>query len=238
MGFYLDSAVTPAGRTRKTGTPRSARVGSGLRYYSPGIGRWLSRDPMGRRVTPNLFAGMLNNPIRYIDAGGRDESYWPPGNNAPPGSVTPPDPTPAPPSGGDWIINEPARTEAVKNNSQVRADVEMLINNNMLAKRDKTCPEGETKVIRKPFDKTHADSYAFMYFTGFFLLGQVAVDLDGGGVYQADCCTKTFKKWNIHITGSYSDKLDELIPVPGPKKGIGSLPITFEGQWTEYHSGQ
>jgi len=108
----------------------------------------------------------------------------------------------------------------------------------MLASRDKTCPAGETGIIRKAFSPAHYDSYAFMYFTGYFLLGQVAVDLDGGGVYQVDCCTKKFKKWNIDITGSYSDRLDELIPVPGPKKGIGSLPITFQGEWTEYHSGQ
>ncbi|MDI6810049.1 MAG: RHS repeat-associated core domain-containing protein, partial [Candidatus Eisenbacteria bacterium] len=75
----------------------------GYRYYSPELGRWLSRDPMGRRIKPNLYAGLLNDPIRCVDADGRDESYWPPGNNAPPGGVISPDPnppSPSPPSDG------------------------------------------------------------------------------------------------------------------------------------------
>lgn len=182
-----------------------------------GIPLFLSRDPIGISGGLNEYGFVQNRPVDRVDPFGlADDGELP----------------------EDYlIIDEPARTEAVKNNSQVRADVKILINN-MLAKRDKTCPEGETKVIRKPFDKTHYDSYAFMYFTGFFLLGQVHVNLDGSGVYQVDCCTKEFKKWNISIDGSFVDKFDELIPVPGPKKGIGSLPVTFQGNWTEYHSGK
>jgi hypothetical protein len=61
-----------------------------MRWYSPSTGRWLSRDPIGDR--PNLYAGLLNNPVEYVDADGREESYWPPGHNSPP--KTPPFPYP------------------------------------------------------------------------------------------------------------------------------------------------
>jgi uncharacterized protein RhaS with RHS repeats len=189
---------------------------SGLRYYSPEEGRWLSRDPIGERGGIPLYGFAGNGSVNRVDPLGLADNQLP----------------------EDYlIIDEPARTAAVRNNSQVRADVAILINN-MLAKRDKSCPDGETGVIRKPFNKMETTTVANMYPTGFFLLGQVGVSLVGGGVYQVDCCTKKFKKWNIDVTGSYVDKMDELIPVPGPVKGIGSLPITFQGNWVEYHSGQ
>jgi len=44
-----------------------------------------------KRVNPGLYAGLLNDPIKYIDADGRDESYWPPGNNAYTGGLISPD---------------------------------------------------------------------------------------------------------------------------------------------------
>lgn len=59
-------------------------------YYHPEEGRWISRDPIGDKA--NLYSGLLNNPVKYIDADGRDESYWPPGRNLPP--TTPPFPYP------------------------------------------------------------------------------------------------------------------------------------------------
>ena len=41
----------------------------GFRFYSLGLGRWLSRDPLGERQGPNLYAFARNNPLRYFD-------YW------------------------------------------------------------------------------------------------------------------------------------------------------------------
>jgi len=38
-----------------------------FRYYHSGIGRWLSRDPLGKSVGPNLYDYVRNDPIRFID---------------------------------------------------------------------------------------------------------------------------------------------------------------------------
>ena len=39
----------------------------GYRYYSPGLGRWISRDPIEERGGINLGAFVLNNSIHSID---------------------------------------------------------------------------------------------------------------------------------------------------------------------------
>lgn len=39
----------------------------GYRYYSPDLGRWLSRDPIGEKGGNNLFAFTVNNPINFHD---------------------------------------------------------------------------------------------------------------------------------------------------------------------------
>jgi RHS repeat-associated protein len=39
----------------------------GLRYYSPGSGRWLSREPLGEEESFNLYGLISNNPISQID---------------------------------------------------------------------------------------------------------------------------------------------------------------------------
>ena len=47
------------------------------RYYSPGIGRFVSEDPMGFNIESpqmlNCYLYVLNNPFRYIDPTGRQE---------------------------------------------------------------------------------------------------------------------------------------------------------------------
>ncbi|NQT93394.1 MAG: RHS repeat-associated core domain-containing protein [Lentisphaerae bacterium] len=40
---------------------------SGLRYYSPELGRWVNRDPIGRFGGMNLYGYALNDPIDYVD---------------------------------------------------------------------------------------------------------------------------------------------------------------------------
>jgi RHS repeat-associated protein len=44
-----------------------------FRYYSPELGRWLSRDPIGERGWENLYIFIRNNPINGIDKYG----LWP-----------------------------------------------------------------------------------------------------------------------------------------------------------------
>ncbi len=39
----------------------------GLRSYSPSVGKWLSRDPIGERGGLNLFASVKNEPVGAID---------------------------------------------------------------------------------------------------------------------------------------------------------------------------
>jgi RHS repeat-associated protein len=190
----------------------------GYRYYHPDGGRWLSRDPIGERGG-DLYGFVGNDPIGRTDIIGLFyEGEW---------RI----------EDGRLIINEPRRTDAVKNRPLTRIEVQILVNN-MLVKRSKACPIGETGVIVKQFDPGHRSTVINMYFTPFFALGQVLVNLDGTGLYQVDCCTKVFKKWVISITGSFRDDFDQLIPVPGPKKGIGSLPVTFVGEWVEVHKGE
>lgn len=43
----------------------------GYRYYSPGMGRWLNRDPIGEWGGLNLFVALLNSPINTVDAYGK-----------------------------------------------------------------------------------------------------------------------------------------------------------------------
>jgi hypothetical protein len=81
MGFYAkDEPVHPAADWVVTGTLSRARkpwpenswppiltVGIGHRFYNPGLGRWVSRDPIERvgGIILNVFVG--NNPHGVID---------------------------------------------------------------------------------------------------------------------------------------------------------------------------
>ena len=48
----------------------------GYRHYSPELGRWLSRDPIGEGGGENLFAFVENNPTRKIDLLGWVAITW------------------------------------------------------------------------------------------------------------------------------------------------------------------
>jgi hypothetical protein len=56
MGYCATTSIRRSGRTPKTAYPRSAIGVSGLRYYSPSLGRWLSRDPKGEAFSLNSYA--------------------------------------------------------------------------------------------------------------------------------------------------------------------------------------
>jgi len=60
----------------------------GYRYYNPGTGRWLSRDPLGEHEDSNLFGFVGNGPLFYVDDLGL--GWWPKGE---------PKPVPFPPGG-------------------------------------------------------------------------------------------------------------------------------------------
>ncbi len=88
MGYHLraEAAAGPReeGRaTRGARTPR-AGVGSGYRYYSPGLGRWINRDPIGDRaftselrkqhVRVGRLNGQAHSEPKYVFAQNRGNS--------------------------------------------------------------------------------------------------------------------------------------------------------------------
>jgi len=72
MGFHAIHETQPRFRTLKrvslkTHTPDRQLHISGLRYYNPEIGRWVSRDPIGERGGWNVYGFVRNGPVRSID---------------------------------------------------------------------------------------------------------------------------------------------------------------------------
>ena len=71
-GGYTDQeTVTPPG----SGTDPQVRyplVLLGHRYYDPGAGRFLNRDPVGMEGGVNVYAYCVNNPVNNIDPSGLD----------------------------------------------------------------------------------------------------------------------------------------------------------------------
>ena len=59
--------ISPFGFSTKYVDEETSLVYYGFRYYSPELGRWLSRDPIGERGGENLYAMVGNNPINWID---------------------------------------------------------------------------------------------------------------------------------------------------------------------------
>jgi RHS repeat-associated protein len=74
MGFYLQLqqeriCLFSEGGNRaaeKEVTENRVQI-SGYRYYSPRLGRWINRDPIGENMTLNLLIFHNNNLIQYID---------------------------------------------------------------------------------------------------------------------------------------------------------------------------
>ena len=49
----------------------------GYRYYSPSLGRWISRDPIEENDSHNLFVIVQNNPLSFFDILGERIGQWP-----------------------------------------------------------------------------------------------------------------------------------------------------------------
>ena len=70
MAYHLTASACESGCTSGTAYPRFAGYEAGLRFYTPGLGRWVSRDPVGEMggVNPLLF--IANGPGNAADAFG------------------------------------------------------------------------------------------------------------------------------------------------------------------------
>jgi RHS repeat-associated protein len=204
----------------------------GYRYYSPALGRWLSRDPIEEQGGLNLYAFVNNDPVNGVDVLGKQGLPFP---NSDKIYI----PTPANPV----LVEFQSQTYAVKNHTDIRHAVKLLINN-MESEGLTNCFKSNSK-LKKDFKSQKMSQTAFMYNTKFFYLGNVSVNLQGDGFYEIDCCNKKYINYTINISGDFQDKFDELISVGYWfdyikegffKKGYGSLPITFVGHWIEYHT--
>ena len=70
-GQNIASAQYP--RPENEPTPTATASGAryyGYRFYSPQLGRWISRDPIEEEGGINVFAFVLNGPIDEIDPDG------------------------------------------------------------------------------------------------------------------------------------------------------------------------
>jgi RHS repeat-associated protein len=57
----------PFGFSTKRYDPDTGLVYYGHRYYSPAIGRWTTRDPLGEAGGMNLYAFVGNSPVNWVD---------------------------------------------------------------------------------------------------------------------------------------------------------------------------
>jgi len=59
----------------KTLTPEKQVSESGLRFYSPSLGRWLSRDGIGEEEGNSLYCYVVNRPVDFVDPLGHKPWY-------------------------------------------------------------------------------------------------------------------------------------------------------------------
>jgi len=67
MGFFVTAAYAEPLVPSETLTPEPQLSHPGLRSYSPGMGRWLSRDPIGERGGYGLYGFVGNDPVLFVD---------------------------------------------------------------------------------------------------------------------------------------------------------------------------
>jgi len=72
MGFFLTAAYADPRVPSETLTPEPQLQHPGQRFYSPGTGRWLSRDPIGEAGGDNRYFYVANDPVNLLDPLGRE----------------------------------------------------------------------------------------------------------------------------------------------------------------------
>jgi RHS repeat-associated protein len=64
------SVTQPMGFSTKAYDHQTGLSYYGFRFYSPSLGRWITRDPLRETGGINLYAYVLNNPVNAIDPEG------------------------------------------------------------------------------------------------------------------------------------------------------------------------
>ncbi|MBJ7395843.1 MAG: tyrosine-type recombinase/integrase [Akkermansiaceae bacterium] len=208
-GFFLNSLPTNDS-TEKAPPPKTTGVTDyTYRYYDPNTGRWLSRDPIQEKGGLNLYGFVGNNAVNRWDV-----------------------------LGLRWEMGSWERTQAVRD--KVKSQLDVLAQEIISEGKNAGVPLGckttsqNTQVLVE-FKKKSDVAFASMYFTGFFALGGVSVNLVGSGEYSYDCCKRKPIAYHVDIDASFRDDFDELINIWEP--GWGDTDITFVGSWVEEYDG-
>ena len=69
--FFLSSTISPFRFSTKYNDDETGLIYYGFRYYSPEMGRWVSKDPIGEKGGTNLYEMVRNDPINEVDALGQ-----------------------------------------------------------------------------------------------------------------------------------------------------------------------
>lgn len=92
MGYHLTAPACESSRSLETAYPRSSGCESGFRFLHPGMGRWISKDPIGEKGGVNPYGFVLNRPSQLCDSIGLKVVV----------TLDPPDPTKITPQYESW----------------------------------------------------------------------------------------------------------------------------------------
>ena len=67
MGYHLKTLDPELGCTSETPYPRFAGYEAGFRFYTPSLGRWLSRDPVGEEGGAAVYGFVGDDPANRVD---------------------------------------------------------------------------------------------------------------------------------------------------------------------------
>ena len=96
---------------RRHSPPRPCAFGSGYRFYSPNLGRWLSRDPLEEEAAFGCYEMCFNDTGFFVDPDGKAPEHWPRWGDKPttqPPKPGIPSPTPKAKQGGGIGLDDVA----------------------------------------------------------------------------------------------------------------------------------
>ena len=67
MGYHIQSDPVNRACNPENAWPGFCMQDVGQRFYNPGLGRWINRDPIGERDGPNMYVACGNAPVHKYD---------------------------------------------------------------------------------------------------------------------------------------------------------------------------